>query len=227
MSQNFGDILATSLLNTWGGVIEFLPRLIIALLVFIIGWIIAVVIGKAVTQIIRSVKVDKALQAAGVEEVLSKGGFKLDSGEFLGSLVKWFFIIVFLLTSADILNLNQVNFFLQQVLDYLPSVIVAILVLIIASFVSNLMQKLITGSAKVISAPSATFLGGIAKWAVWVFAILVALYHLGIAGVFAQTLFTGFVAMLAIAGGLAFGLGGKDAATKFIEKLRGDITHKG
>lgn len=156
--------------------------------------------------------------------MLHKGGFTLNSGAFIGGLVRWFLVIVFLVASLDILGLAQVNEFLKNVvLSYLPNVIVATLILVVAAFIANAMQKLVVGSAKAAGAPSTHFLGGLTKWSIWIFAILAALYQLGIAGAFSQTLFTGFVAMVAIAGGLAFGLGGRDAASRYIEKLRKDI----
>lgn len=225
MSKDFADVLIESLNGVWSGVIGFLPKFIVAVIVFIVGWIIAVAIGKVIAQIIRALKVDKGLQAIGLEETLSKAGFKLDAGAFLGGLVRWFFIIVFLLAAVDVLGLDAINAFLRDVLGYLPSVIVAAVVLIIGSLVAGVMQRVVVGSAKAASIPSAGFLGGVTKWSIWIFAILIALYHLGVGGVFAQTLFTGFVAMLALAGGLSFGLGGKDAATRYIEKLRKDINH--
>ncbi|MBI4692038.1 MAG: hypothetical protein HY773_01150 [Candidatus Terrybacteria bacterium] len=159
---------------------------------------------------------------------MAKAGFRLDSGAFIGGLVRWFLIIVFLIASIEVIGLSQVNAFLRDVvLAYLPNVIVAALILVVAAFVANAIQKIIVGSAKAAGVPSSQLLGGIAKWAIWLFAILAALYQLGIAGVFAQTLFTGFVAMLAIAGGLAFGLGAKEAAGRYIEKLRQDISNRG
>lgn len=222
--QTWGDVLIGSFQQLWGGIISFIPKLIIALIIFIAGWIIAVALGRLVSQIMRALKVDKALQAIGAESALAKAGFKLDSGAFIGGLVRWFFIIVFLVAAIDVLGLNQVNAFLRDVvLLYLPNVIVAALILIVAAFIADAVKRLIVGSAKAADVPSANMMGGVAKWAIWVFAILAALYQLGIAGVFAQTLFTGFVAMLAIAGGLAFGLGGKDAASQYIDRLRKDI----
>ena len=86
------------------------------------------------------------------------------------------------------------------------------------------MQKVAVGSAKAAEVKSASFLGGVTRWAIWVFAILIALSQLGIAAQFMFTLFTGVVAMLALAGGLAFGLGGRDAAQKYLERLRRDIS---
>ena len=210
--------------NLWEGVIGFAPKLIVAIIIFIIGLLVASIIGKFVSKIISSLKVDKVFQSVGVDEMLHKGGFTLNSGHFIGGLVKWFLVIVFLVASVDILGLNEVNNFLNDVvLGYLPNVIVAALILVVAAFIAHAMQRVVVGSAKAAGAPSTHFLGGLTKWSIWAFAILAALYQLGIAGAFAQTLFTGFVAMVAIAGGLAFGLGGRDAAARYVEKLRKDI----
>jgi len=224
MTQTWSDVLIVSFQELWAGVITFIPKLLIAVIIFIIGWIIAVALSKLVSQVVRLFKVDKLFQALGAEEPLAKAGFRLDTGAFVGGLVRWFLIVVFLVAAIDVMGLSQVNIFLREVvLAYLPNVIVAALILVVAAFVADTMQKIVVGSAKAAGVPSTHLLGGITKWAIWIFAILAALYQLGIAGVFAQTLFTGFVAMLAIAGGLAFGFGGKDAAARYIEKLRRDI----
>jgi small-conductance mechanosensitive channel len=224
MTQTWGDVLVVSFQELWVGVITFVPKLLIAVIIFIVGWIIAVALGKLISQLVRLFKIDKLFQALGAEEPLAKAGFRLDTGAFMGGLVRWFLIVVFLVAAIDVLGLSQVNIFLREVvLAYLPNVIVAALILVVAAFVADAMQKIVVGSAKAAGVPSTHFLGGITKWAIWLFAILAALYQLGIAGVFAQTLFTGFVAMLAIAGGLAFGLGGKDAAARYVERLRRDI----
>jgi len=180
-----------------------------------------------VAQVIRAVKVDRALQNLGIEEPLSRAGFRLDAGAFVGGIVRWFIIIVFLVASIDVLGLKQVNIFLSDVvLIYLPNVIVAALILVVAALIADAMQKVVVGAAKAAHLPSSGFLGGVAKWAIWVFAILAALYQLGIAGPLVQTLFVGLVAMLSLAGGLSFGLGGKEAAARYIEKLREDISSR-
>lgn len=223
--QTWGDVLVYSFQQLWGGVANFVPRFIIALIVFIIGWIIAAALGRVVMQAVRALKVDKALQNLGVEEVMAKAGMRLDAGAFLGGLVKWFFILVFLLAAFDVLGLAGVTEFLRSVvLTYIPQVIVAAFILLAAALLADLAYRVVSGSAKAAGFPSSGFLGGIAKWSIWIFAILAALYQLGIAGAFVQTLFIGFVAMVSLAGGLAFGLGGKDAAARFLEKLREDIS---
>jgi|SRR3989344_4939202 len=225
--QTWGEVLVASFQNIWGGVATFLPRFIVAAIVFTVGWVVAVALGNIISRVVRSFKVDRALQSLGLEEPLARAGYRLDSGAFIGGLVRWFFIAIFLVASMDVLGLRQVNEFLSSVvLGYLPNVIVAALILIVAAVVADAMNRIITGSARAAEVPSSNLMGGVAKWAIWIFAILTALYQLGIAGVFAQTLFTGFVAMLAIAGGIAFGIGGKEAASRYIEKMRKDIATK-
>ncbi len=205
----------------------FIPKLLLALIVFLIGWIVAVTLGRLVSQIVSFFKVDKVLQKTGIEEPLARGGLRLNSGAFIGGLVKWFFLIVFLVAAFDILGLSQVNLFLREVvLLYLPNVIVAALILFAAALLGDALHQFVLSSAKAAKLTSGHFLAGISKWAIWIFAILAALYQLGIAGTFVQTLFTGFIAMVALAGGLAFGLGGRDAAAKTIERLRKDISER-
>ena len=217
--QTWGDVLVVSFQNLWSGVVGFVPRLIVAIIVFVIGWVIAMALGKVIAQIIRAAKVDKALQ--------SIGGMRLDAGAFIGGLVKWFFIIVFLAATVEVLGLSQVTVFLQEVvLLYLPNVFVAALILVVAALIADAVSRLVSGTAKAASLPSAGFFGGVSKWAIWVFAILAALYQLGIAGPMVQTLFTGVVAALALALGLAFGLGGKETAARYLDRLRSDISNR-
>jgi len=223
--QTWGDVLTSSFQDLWIGVISFVPNLVIAIIIFILGWIIGAVLGRVVAQVIKAIHVDRALESAGANDLLSRAGFRLDSGAFIGGLVRWFFIIAFLVASFDVLGLTQVNVFLQEVvLGYLPNVIVAALILLVAAVIADAMQKVVVGSARAANLEHSNFFGGVTRWAIWIFAIIVALSQLGIAQSFMQILFTGVVVMLALAGGLAFGLGGRDAAEGFIARLRKDIS---
>jgi len=221
------EVLTLSFQNLWLGVINFVPNLIIAIIILIIGWLVGALFGRAIWQVFRSLKIDDALRRAGFESFVRRGGMELDSGAFVGGLVKWFVIVVFLIAALDVLGLSQVNFFLQDVvLSYLPQVLVAALVLLVAGVIGDVVGKIVSTAARAAEIGSAHFVGAVARWAIWVFAILVALSHLGVAAAFSQTLFTGVVIAVSLALGLSFGLGGQEAASRFIERLRGEMSGK-
>ena len=202
----------------------FIPNLVIAIIIFVIGWLIGIGLERVVKQIVDALRVDSALKAAGVDRIVSRAGFELSSGWFLGILVKWFVIIVFLVAALDVLRLEAVNLFLSQVvLGYLPQVIVAVLILLVAAVIADASQRVVAGAARAGGLQGANFLGNIARWSIWVFAILAALAQLQVATAFLQTLFMGIVIALSLALGLAFGLGGQQAAARYLEHIRGSI----
>ncbi|OGZ35852.1 MAG: hypothetical protein A3A94_01720 [Candidatus Portnoybacteria bacterium RIFCSPLOWO2_01_FULL_43_11] len=222
----WGEVITDSLQTLWMGFIGFLPNLLGALIVFIIGWIISAALGKLAAQVINILRIDQILEKIGFKNALDRAGLKLNSGKFIGELIKWFLIIVFLMAAVDILGLDQVTEFLKRVLFYIPQIIVAVLILLAAVMVANFLQKLVKASVEAADLQSANFLGVVTKWAVLVFAILAALLQLGIAPGLIQTLFMGLVGALALGAGLAFGLGGKDLASQLLTKIKNEISGK-
>lgn len=226
--QNWGEVFTNSLQGIWYGVASFVPTLIIAVVVFAIGWILASLVEKVVESIFKSLKVDVALRSAGLDEVMKRTGHPLNSGIFVGSLVKWFIIIVFLIASFDVLGLSQVNSFLKDVvLSYLPQVIVAVLILMVAVMIAETMQKIVTASAHAAHVKSAHLLGVITRWSIWIFALLTALFQLGIAPALIQTVVMGIIAGGALAFGLAFGLGGRDQAGAILDQTLKKLEERG
>lgn len=227
MIQNWSTVLQGSFQDIWLGFAKIVPNLIIAIVIVLVGWFVGNLLGKVVAQIIRSIKVDHALRSVQVDQFLKRAGFNLDSGAFVGGLVEWFIIIAFLVAAFDVLGLSQINTFLQQVvIFYLPQVIIAAFIILVAAVIAEAMQKIVTGTATAAGIRSANFAGKVAHWAIWIFGILTALFQLGVASAFIQTLFTGVVVAFAIALGLSFGLGGQDAASRIIEKVRQEITER-
>lgn len=222
--NTWADVLSQSFQNLFYGLVAFIPNLVVAIVIFIVGWLVGVGLGRVVAQIVNSLRVDQALKSTGLERLLSRAGFELSSGRFLGFLVKWFFIIVFLVAALDVLHLTTVNLFISDVvLGYLPQVIVAVMILLVAAVVAEAVERVVVGSAKAASLRSAGFLGTVARYAIWIFALLAALAQLNVATAFVQTLFTGVVIAVSLAIGLAFGLGGQAAAARYIENLRAEI----
>jgi hypothetical protein len=214
--------------SLWLGIVDYLPRILFALVFVIIGWIIGIALSRVVQQVVRMIKLDQGLRAAGIEEIVGRTGVRLDSGVFLGSLVKWFVIIAFFVGAFNILGLTQVNDFLQGVvLNYLPNVIAAVLILLLSGLIGEFVRRAVVRGAKAAEITSAGFAGTAAKWAIWIFGVLAALLQLGIATRIIEILFTGVVVALALAFGLSFGLGGQEAAARYVEKLRNEIGSKG
>lgn len=220
----WADVLSQSFQNLFYGLVAFIPNLLIAIVIFIVGWLVGVGLGRVVAQIVNSLRVDQALKATGIEHLLSRAGFELSSGRFLGFLVKWFFIIVFLVAALDVLHLATVNLFISEVvLGYLPQVIVAVLILLVAAVVADAVERVVVGSAKAAALHGAGFLGKVARYAIWIFALLAALAQLNVATAFVQTLFTGVVIAVSLAVGLAFGLGGQASAARYLDRLHSEI----
>jgi len=227
ITPSLPQVLQQSFYNLLQSVVAFLPNLLFAIIIFLVGWFVAVLVGRIISQAVRAVKVDHALKTAGIEGVVNRAGYQLDSGAFLGGLVKWFIIIWVLIVALQMLGLTPVTLFLQQVvISFLPQVIVAVLIILVGAVIAEVAQGVVTGAARAAGIRSAGFAGTVTRWSIWAFAVIVALSQLGIGAQYFQTLFMGIVVALSLAFGLAFGLGGQDTAAKFLERTREDMKHK-
>jgi len=224
--HTWGQAIAASLIDLWERFIIFAPTLIGALLVFLLGLIVASILGKVVQRIVTLLRADQALERMNVGEKLKKHGIDVTLSVFLGKIVQWFLVLVFLMAATDILGLKEVTGFLNSILLYVPNVVVATIILTIAFLLGGLAYTIVRGSTKAAGVMSATLLATIIKWAIMVFGLLAALIQLGIATSLVNTLFIGFVAALSLAAGLAFGLGGRDEAALILQKLREEISAK-
>ena len=147
--MTWGDVFNASLQNLWWGLVQDTPKIVVAIVFFVIGWVLGSVIAKALEQVFGALKIDNLLKSIGVDNFFRKAGMNLDSGRFVGQVAKWFVVIVFLLPSLNLVGLDYIASFLKDdVLGFLPRVIVAALVLIIATIVSEGLSKTITAESK-------------------------------------------------------------------------------
>lgn len=221
--ESWNEAITGSFQNLFVGFVDFLPKVFIALVVFIIGWMVAVIAEGIIRGLVRHLLVDKFLAKIGVKNIFERAGMKIDIGWLIGKVVKWFLILAFLLAVTDILNLDQITGFLNKVVLFLPNVLVAVIILVAAVVIGEFVEKLIRGGTQAAGFRSSHFIANLAKWAIIVFGVLASLAQLQIAKDLISILFMGFVAMFAVAGGLAFGLGGRDMAKDLIEKIRSDF----
>lgn len=222
MQTDWTQILQYSFQSVWVEVVSILPQVVIALLVLIVGWILGGVLKGVTKSVFKTLKIDSALDAAGVDRISEKAGYKLDSGAFVGTLIKWFVIIVFFVAALDILNLDQATAYLAEiVLGYLPLVIVSVIILFGGFILASFVERLVVAGGRATSFASPQFLGKFAYYAIVTFTILAVLSQLQIAPELVQVLFAGLIFGLSLAFGLAFGLGGRETAAQYLRKMTG------
>lgn len=207
------------LLKFWVRIIDFLPDLFGGLLIIIIGVITAGIVKKILITLFTFFKLDYFINKA---KLLEKNQFRLWE-EIIGEIVKWTIIILFLIPTLEIWRLSKATNVLNQLLLYLPNVIVSVVILLIGLIVGNLIFELVKQSIATVNSKTAKTIALIVKLIVLFFTFLIVLNQLGVAQDLVRILFTGIIAMIAIAGGLAFGLGGKDLAKDLLEELKKNI----
>ncbi len=223
MILDWYTVTVEALQGLWQAFLSFVPMLIGAIIIFVIGWFISVGIGRLITEVLKRVRFNQIFEKGNWDEALAKADIKVDASAFVGAVVKWVLVIVFLLAAVEILGFVQFAIFLQSVLAYLPNVIVAALIFVVTVIVVDIIEKIVRVSVERIKVGYGTMVSAVIKWSIWIFAILAILYQLGVAKTFMSTLFQGLVAMLALAFGLAFGLGGKEVAGDVWQYLKRKI----
>lgn len=217
--SNLGLAFLGSFEIVWIRIVNFIPDLIVAVVVFIIGLFAADFLGKLAAKVLRRLYLDKAVEKIGLQSTLEKIGFRLSLSRALGLLVTWSLYAIVLIAAAEILNLRQISEFLQAVVLYIPNVIIAVVILVVGILISNFVHLVVKEAALAAKLTAADFLAKLARWAILIFSFMAALIQLRVAPELIQILFTGVVSMIALAGGIAFGLGGKEKAAGLLDRL--------
>jgi hypothetical protein len=221
--NSIGEAILEALTSLWEGLVIYLPSLIAGIIILIVGIFLAKAIEKIVEKIIAAAKIDELISKINVVKKIEEGGTKVVFSQIFGWLVKWFLYVVLLIAVSDILKLGQFTVFLKDIATYLPNVIIAVLILVVGFVLGYFVDDLIVKVLKSSRAKLANLVGAVAKWSIIVFAILAALIQLGVAVSLIQMLFTAIVFMIALAVGLSFGLGGREAAKEMIEEVKRDL----
>jgi hypothetical protein len=199
--------------------VENLPQLLWAILVFFAGFFVSKWIGNWITRFLDKTRLNQALKRLGWQEALIKVNIRMNAPRFFGELVRWFFIILFLMASAEIIGLPQFSQFLGEVMGFFPDIFIASLIFIIAVFLADFSQKVMIASLEKERITYSKFLGRVIRWIIWSLAALAILYQLRIAPVLVLTIFIGVVSLVVLTLGIAFGLGGKEIAAKILKEL--------
>lgn len=212
LSVAVSSIVLTSLTNF----INYIPSFLGGLIVLVIGLIISAAVYRAVYGVLKTLALEKFLAKYGVTKV---EGRDIEWSEILAELARWTVIIVFLIPTLQAWHLNSVNTVLNRVILYIPNVIVAVILAIIGLVLSKLAYKVTYGAARSMGRDLAHTVALVAQWSINAFVVFLVLHQLGVAQELLRILFAGFVAMVAVAGGLAFGLGGQGTAKQILESV--------
>ena len=225
--ESYQSVTLDALQNLYDKFISWAPNLLAAVVVLILGWLLAMFLSKLVLKVLEAVKIDSLANQLGLESLAERAGRKLSLAGLGAWIVKWFFFLGSFVAAAEILGLSQVsNFLYDDVLRYAGNVVVAAAIFLLGLLAANFFSGLVESVVKASQLHAGGAMTAVTKWAIIVFTVIAVLSQLGIASDFLHDLFRAVVAMLAIAGGLAFGLGGQGAAKRWLDHLEEDLTRK-
>jgi len=221
------SVTEVALMGLWQDFIAFIPKLIGAIIVFSIGWLIAVFFGKVIKTVLLKFKLDEVFEKTGWVEALGKARVSVKPSEFLGGIVKWVVAVAFMVAAVDVLEFNGLGTFLGGILDYLPNVIIASLIFVVTVILADIVEKIVVASVEKVKVKHARMAGTITRWAIWFFSISAILLQLDIfPKELITTILNGFVGVFVLAFGLAFGLGGKEVAADTLRGLKRKFEEK-
>ena len=221
--QNFGQAVISALGHALDLLLVFIPLLLGFLLILLVGYLIAAALSKAVTFLLRKIGFDNLANRIGLTRLEQRMGVRLDPADVLGKIVFWFILLVFLVPATNALGLTAVSGILNAMIAYIPNVFVAILVLFLGTLAANFVADIVRGATATANVGNPNIFANIARYAIMGFAALIALEQLQIAPALLNILFTAIVGAAAIAFGLAFGLGGQDAARRWLARTEGTV----
>ena len=213
---DWGTAIMSSVAAALALLLGGIPKVIGFLVILLIGWFIASALAKVVSTVLRSVRFNDLAQRAGLSGFVQRMGLQTDAAGFVALVAKWFVRLIVLVTAFDALGLLAVSQILQQLLLWLPNLVVALVVLVIGGLAAGALAGLVRGATAESGLGNPDLLATIVRVAVWAFAIVVAVNQIGVAATLVNTLFMATVGALALALGLAFGLGGRETAAQVV-----------
>jgi small-conductance mechanosensitive channel len=209
------ETLLQPLQNALSTFLSYIPQLIGAIVILVIGYIVAKVLQAVVGRVLQAIGFDGWMEKGGIKQFFDRAETNQTPHGILGKLVFWFVFIIALTMAADALGIPQVSAVLGQLIAYIPNIIAAILILILAALLANFVSGIVRG------ATGSGLLASVARYAIIVYAAFAALTQLGIAVQLTANTFLILLGGVALAAALAFGIGGREVAKDILEKAYG------
>jgi len=215
--EDVSTTVTAAVVGAFASFVSYLPQLIGGLIILAIGLVLGAIVYRVILGLLKAVRLEKFLSRYGISEI---EGHEVGWSEILAELSRWLIIIVFLVPTLQTWQLNAVNSVLSQVILYLPRVIIAVVLVMVGLVFAKLAYKIAYNSCRSLGKSTAHAIGLVARWSILIFVGFLVLDQLGVAQELLRILFAGIVAMLALAGGLAFGLGGQGVAGSVLESVK-------
>ncbi len=214
-TYTFAQVIQLSLIDLWSRLVGVLPDIVGAIIVLLLGLIVAPILGGIVKKVFDIIRIDEMAEKAGLMEVTAGYTKNFSISLLLGKIVKWFFIIAFVMAASEILGWERITQFLNEIVFYIPQVLIAVIILVFGVIAGNFFEAVVVRSLLGSNAPidNPQIIGKVTKWSFVIFGVMAALLQIGIAPSLIQILFTGIVLALA----LAFGLGGREKAAELLD----------
>lgn len=214
---DWGDAVLVSATDALRNFLGFLPQLVGAILVLVIGWIIAGLIAGLIQRVLERIGFERAAQSTGIASFVKRSGSDWTVSKVVAEIVKWFIRLIAIQAAASILGMEQISEIINDILRWLPNLVVALAIIVIGALIARFVAGVVRGATSEMGFANPDLMASIAQYAIIVFAVIAAVDQLGIAETVVNTLFTGLVIAVAAAFAIAFGLGGQQTAARITE----------
>ncbi|MGI8836457.1 MAG: mechanosensitive ion channel family protein [Pyrinomonadaceae bacterium] len=217
--RDTSDAIWYSFTNALNSFMSFLPALVGAIIVLIIGWIISGFLAKLIVKALNMIGFERAVQNSGISDFIRRSGTKWTTSQMIGEMIKWFIRLIFIQAAANILRMPQLTTIINSIVLFIPNLVVALVIVVIGSLIAKFLSGAVRASVSEMGVGSPNLLATLTQYAVIGFAVIAAANQIGVAAVVVNTLFIGFVAAIALAVGLALGLGGREVGAQITQSL--------
>ena len=215
--NDWGDAVLVSATEALQNFLGFLPALVGAILVLVLGWFISGLLASLIERGLKLVGFEHAANSTGINGFIQRGGSGWTASKVVAEIVKWFIRLVAIQAAAQILGMERISEIITAILLWLPNLVVALAIIVIGALIARFVAGIVRASTSEMGLGNPDLLAGVARYAIIAFAVVAAVDQLGIAETVVNTLFVMTIGALALAFGLAFGLGGQQVAAQMVQ----------
>lgn len=215
--RDTSEAIVFSLYNALMRLVGFLPALLGALIILVVGWFVSNLLARLIERGLKAVGLEAAVERSGIGDFIRRSGTRMTTSGIIGALVKYFIFLIFVQAAANVIGIPQLTEIINRIILFIPNVVVAMAIIVIGSFIARFLSGLVRSSVSELGVGNPNLLASLTQYVVIGFAVIAAIDQLGIAATLINTLLIGLIGSVALAVGLAFGLGGREVAAQIAQ----------